>query len=104
MASWRPPEGSWAPGGSHLAVKVVRKLNLGGSWVRLGRSWWLLGRSGGLPGRSWGLLGRSWSLLGRSWGPFWPPGSHFLEPFGPLFGEPMQNGENLEIRLQYGTF
>ena len=72
MASWRPPEGSWAPGGSHLAVKAARKRDLGGSWVRLGHSWWLLGRSGDLPGRSWwdapgvhfGLPGVTfWSLL-----------------------------------------
>ena len=90
MASWRPPESYWATG------KAARKPNLGGSWVRLGRSWRLLGRSGA-PGASWGAPG-------RSWGPFWPPGGHFLKPFGPLFGEPLRNCENLGIRQQYGIF
>ena len=52
MASWRPPEGSWAPGGSHLAA---RKWNLGGSWVRL-------------PGVSWGAPGASWDAPGVHFG------------------------------------
>ena len=59
-----------------------------------GRPFWLPGRPRGRPG----------ALLGRSRGLFSPPGGHFLEPFGPLFGEPLGNGENLEIRRQYGTF
>ena len=43
----KPPEGSWTPGGSHVAAKAARKLTLGGS--------------GGARG----------ALLGASWGSFW---------------------------------
>ena len=40
MASWRPPEGSWAPGGPHLAGSWTALGLLGGSWG----PFWLSGR------------------------------------------------------------
>ena len=74
---------------------------LGCAWDAPGGSWAALGTSRGAPGASWGAPGASWDAPGAHFG---LPGVTYLEPFGPLFGEPMQNGENLEIRRQYGTF
>ena len=35
-AFWKPPEGSWTPGGPYFAAKAARKLTLGGSGGALG--------------------------------------------------------------------
>ena len=88
----RPREGpKWAPGGLRTALGR----QVGPIWPQ--------GRSEAEFGRLLGALG---ALLGPpgAWGPFWPPGGHFLVPFHPLFGEPLRNCENLEIRRQYSTF
>ena len=56
MASGSLWEGSWAPGGPHVAAKAAEKLNLGGPGALLGRSWRLLLPSSGVFGRSLGRL------------------------------------------------
>ena len=105
------------PGGWHIAPGRVQNGLLEPSGGLLGAKWAPFdrqGRSGTEFGRLLGALGAllaalgplwgSWGAPGASWGPFWPPGARFLEPFGPLFGEPLRKCENLEIRRQYGTF
>ena len=63
----KPPEGSWTPGGPHLAANVARKLTLGGSGGALGA---LLAALGDVL-TPLELLGRPGPLLGASWGSFW---------------------------------
>ena len=67
-AFWKPPEGSWAPGGPYLVAKTARKLTLGGSGGALGA---LLAALGAVLKPLEPLLGRPGPLLGASWGSFW---------------------------------
>ena len=58
-AFWKPPEGSWTPGGPYLAAKAARKLTLGGSGGSLGTILAALGAVLKPLEPSWGVPGRS---------------------------------------------
>ena len=84
MASGSLWEGSWAPGGPHVAAKAAQKLNLGGPGALLGRSCCRLEASWAAPWAAWpsrqvpqelsrgargGSRRRFWELFLRSaWG------------------------------------
>ena len=64
----KPPDGSWTPGGAHLAANVARKLTLGSPGGVLGA---LLAALGAVLKPLEPLLGRPGPLLGASWRSFW---------------------------------
>ena len=63
MASWRPPESSWATGGPSRPLGNL-------IWAVLGCAW-------GAPGDSWAALGASWGAPGALLA---APGVHFGLP------------------------
>ena len=75
MSSRRLQEGSWTPGGLHLAAKAARMLTLGGSGGALGSLLAVLGAVLKRLEPSWGVPGRSWAPLegrfGTSQEPIW---------------------------------
>ena len=75
MSTRRLLEGSWTPGGLHLAAKAARMLTLGGSGGALGALLAVLGAVLKPLEPSWGVPGRSWAPVERRFGtpeePIW---------------------------------